>query len=184
VAPGTVLFTAIGMIVFAIITALTQHAQNLPMEAFYIVLAGAAISILYTAGPLSFKRFGLGDLAIFLNFGPLLFAGISLATCGHLSNDVLYYSVPYGLLTVDILHINNERDIEIDTKGGVFTFARFLGRDLSYVYHCLLIIVSYAMVAYRGYMDDNYVLFITNLCIPWVTYVTKRFKAGLTFELP
>jgi len=100
------------------------------------------------------------------------------------NNDVIYYSVPYGLLTVDILHINNERDIELDTKAGVYTFARFLGRELSYIYHCLLIIVSYGMVAYRGFVDDNFVLFITNLCIPWAVYITKRFKAGLTFELP
>ena len=71
-------------------------------------------------------------------------AGVSLACCGHLENmNILYYSVPIGLLTVDILHINNERDVKEDTRAGLKTTAILLGRKYSYVMHCLLLLISY-----------------------------------------
>merc|ERR1719387_1141575 len=112
-------------------------------------------------------------------------SGVSMACCGHLGDkDVIYYSIPIGLLTVDILHINNERDVDEDRKAGLRTTAMLLGTQLSYCMHCSLLAVSYAMVLWRGFVDKNYMLFIVILTAPWGMYVTRRFAAKLFHELP
>ena len=71
---------------------------------------------------------GLGDVIIFLCFGPLLMSGVSMACCGVIHESVQYYSVPIGLLTVDIVHINNMRDVDADKRAGLKTVAIFLGK--------------------------------------------------------
>eukprot|EP00944_MAST-04C_sp_MAST-4C-sp1_P014170 g14170.t1 len=161
---------------------LTYYANY---NTIYVVAIGAMLGFFYTADPLSLKGLGLGDVIIFLCFGPLLMSGVSMACCGHLGDkDVIYYSIPIGLLTVDILHINNERDVDEDRKAGLRTTAMLLGTQLSYCMHCSLLAVSYAMVLWRGFVDKNYMLFIVILTAPWSMYVTRRFAAKLFHELP
>ena len=161
---------------------LIQYAN---FNAIYIVAIAAVLAFFYTADPLSLKGLGLGDIIIFLCFGPLLMAGVSLACCGHLENmNILYYSVPIGLLTVDILHINNERDVKEDTRAGLKTTAILLGRKYSYVMHCLLLLISYGMVLWKGYTKKDYMQFIVLLTAPWASYVTRRFSANTFHELP
>merc|ERR1711871_275392 len=64
------------------------------------------------------------------------------------------------------------------------TTAILLGRTYSYVMHCLLLAVSYAMVFWKGYTEKNHMLFIVALTIPWAMYVTRRFAAKIFHELP
>jgi menadiol prenyltransferase len=161
-----------------------------PFGTVYVVLAGALLAFFYTADPLSLKGLGLGDVTIFLCFGPLLMYGVAIATTGTtpgfdpLASPILYYSIPIGLLTVDILHINNERDIDEDSKAGLTTTAIVLGRAYSYAYHCILLATPYAMVVYKGITGENPMLLIVLLCLPWALYVTRRFKHGYFHELP
>lgn len=66
---------------------------------------------------------GLGELVIFLCFGPLLMLGASVLLVGPLTPwvDISFLSLPIGLVTVAILHANNTRDIEADLAAGAFT---------------------------------------------------------------
>jgi len=45
-----------------------DHAKEVSMVFF----TGAVLAFMYTGGPLPLKYYGLGDVVIFLCFGPLL----------------------------------------------------------------------------------------------------------------
>jgi 1,4-dihydroxy-2-naphthoate octaprenyltransferase len=86
-------------------------------------LAGLFLGYFYTAPPLRLvAKKGLGELTIFLTFGPLITLGTAfaifdgdLASTEHLIN-CLYIGIPMGLLTTNILLINEFPDMESDQK--------------------------------------------------------------------
>jgi 1,4-dihydroxy-2-naphthoate polyprenyltransferase len=90
-------------------------------------LAAIAAAILYTGGPLPFGYYGLGDLFVFIFFGPVAVCGTYYVQAGQLSAEALWASVPIGLLTTAILVVNNLRDIETDRQAGKLTLAVRLG---------------------------------------------------------
>uniref|UniRef100_A0A7S4DAV0 1,4-dihydroxy-2-naphthoate octaprenyltransferase n=1 Tax=Heterosigma akashiwo TaxID=2829 RepID=A0A7S4DAV0_HETAK len=93
----------------------------------WIFAAGMLLSFFYTANPFSLKYLCLGDVAIFLAFGPLLMGFTSVLLAGDLRTSVLPYTLPVGLLTEAILHANNMRDIKSDTRAGIYTLASVVG---------------------------------------------------------
>lgn len=108
-----------------------------------IGLAGVLVGYLYT----HLKYNALGDLAVFLNFGPLATAGAWAAQTGAFSWYPLVWGVPSGLIIIAILHANNWRDIASDRAGGIRTMAGLLGDRGSMAYYCLLLGAPFLFVA-------------------------------------
>ena len=89
-----------------------------------IGVIGIALSLLYPR----LKYMALGDLVIALCYSVLPMAGTSFIVSGAIHWHVLWLAVPVGLITVAILHANNVRDIETDSRAGISTFPMFTGR--------------------------------------------------------
>jgi 1,4-dihydroxy-2-naphthoate octaprenyltransferase len=92
-------------------------------------LAGAALAFFYSVGPVRLvARRGLGELAIFLAFGPLITlagyaaGGAPLAWIGAL------VGIPAGLWTTGILWVNCIPDCEGDRAAGKWNLVATLGR--------------------------------------------------------
>lgn len=95
-----------------------------------VVLIGLAAilgAIAYTGGPFPFGYYGLGDLFVFIFFGPVAVVGTYFVQVKSVSMGAVWVSVPMGLLTVAILVVNNLRDIETDRQAGKRTLAVRLG---------------------------------------------------------
>lgn len=105
--------------------------------------AGAFLTIGYTAPGLRLKYVALGDLAIFLSFGPLVVLGTYLVQAGQVAAAPLLWSLPVASLTVGILHANNWGDIGGDLRKGCRTLAGLLGHRWSAVYYRWLILFPY-----------------------------------------
>lgn len=91
--------------------------------------AGAALGFFYSVGPVRLvARRGLGELAIFLAFGPLLTlagyaaGGAPLAWAGAL------VGIPAGLWTTAILWVNQIPDCEGDRAAGKWNLVATIGR--------------------------------------------------------
>jgi 1,4-dihydroxy-2-naphthoate octaprenyltransferase len=112
---------------------------------------GVFLAYYYTANPVGLKYKALGDIAIFLCFGPLLMQCCSILFTGELRPDLYLYAVPIGLLTELILHVNNVRDIKQDARAGAITVANLLGENLSYLMFLILLGGSYVALAYIAY---------------------------------
>lgn len=111
-----------------------------------LVLVGVVLTWAYAAKPLKLKHRALGDVVIFICFGPLLVTGAYLLQVRSLSLEPFLFSCPLGLITVAILHANNTRDIESDKRAGATTLAQILGFQWSYYFYIALWIVSFLIL--------------------------------------
>ncbi len=84
---------------------------------FAVLLALAlALAFLYTAGPLPLAYLGLGDLFVFLFFGPVAVATPYYLLTGTWALTPFLLGIIPGCLSTTLLTINNLRDIEDDRK--------------------------------------------------------------------
>ena len=90
----------LNLIDLAILTTLTLTRGWLVV---LFALAGFFISVGYAASPLRLKKRGLGELGVFLVWGPLMIGGTYFAATGQLSWRVILASIPYALLSTAVL---------------------------------------------------------------------------------
>eukprot|EP00040_Diaphanoeca_grandis_P020151 m.107134 g.107134 ORF g.107134 m.107134 type:complete len:473 (+) comp27771_c0_seq4:279-1697(+) len=140
---------------------------------------------MYTAHTSNLKGRGLGEITVFLLFGPMLMATVSLALIEEVPSVVYGYSVPLGLLTVAVLHVNNSRDVKVDAKAGLTTIAIHLQQDGNVELLQWLLGLAYASIFVLMFLfQTSYRQCFVTLCIPWALYISRRAKANLYFELP
>ena len=130
------LITALGILYVSYInTGSTSNAIN----SVIIAMIGIFIGYFYTAKPIKLSSlYGLGELSLFLAFGPLLTLGTGFAIS---SDTIILYSqefynliligVPLGLLTTNILFINQYPDYTSDKKVGKNNLVVLLGKRTS-----------------------------------------------------
>ena len=81
-------------------------------------LFGLAAAYLYSAAPVQLMSQGLGELTIFLAFGPVLTLGAYYAMTGRATAEGFYVGLPLACLITAILWINQFPDLEADTAAG------------------------------------------------------------------
>jgi 1,4-dihydroxy-2-naphthoate octaprenyltransferase len=81
----------------------------------------------YTGGRRPYGYAGLGEVAVFVFFGPVAVLGTAVTQSGSVSALAIIASVAVGLLTCAVLVANNLRDIEGDGVVGKRTLAVLLG---------------------------------------------------------
>jgi len=113
---------------------------------FVIVGGGILGSILYTADPVVLKARGLGEITVFLMWGPLVPLGAYLVQTGTLSILPVILAIPIGLLVALVLMANNIRDIEYDGSVGMKTVPVLLGKARSVSLYDSLLGLTYALV--------------------------------------
>ena len=75
------------------------------------------------------SRIGLGEVFVFLNFGPLLFTGVYYIQSGGLiSTEAMVVGSIVGLMTTGILYINQFPDTDADKSKGRFHLVARLGK--------------------------------------------------------
>ena len=112
-----------------------------------IGLVGVAGAYSYTGWPLHLKYRGLGELCIFLVFGPAVVAGAVWMQLGKLDIRALALSVPVGMAITSILSAGNLRDLDEDRQAGIRALARLIGRRAYVLLHCLLLFGAPALLA-------------------------------------
>jgi len=91
---------------------LVSHAG---MALFWLGLFGVLLGWGYSAPPLSLNSHGLGEVSVLAGFG-LLPLGAALVQTGELSLTLLAVSLPVGLLTANLLYINQFPDRRADIQ--------------------------------------------------------------------
>jgi len=98
--------------------------------AFILIISviTALLGIGYSGTPFRFSYRGLGEVVIGLVFGPLLMAGVYLSACGNLSVQLLFISIPVGLLVANIVYTHSVIDFEADKAMKKKTLAVLLAK--------------------------------------------------------
>ena len=154
-----------------------------------IALVGVLVGYFYTAKPIRLSsRYGLGELSIFLSFGPLLTLGTGFAIANETillySNEfynLLLLGVPIGLLTTNILFINQYPDHASDKKVGKNHLVVLFGKKASrwiYALNLILALGSLYFIAESILTGTKQMLFIYVL-IPITMFYSYFLLSGL-----
>ncbi len=103
-----------------------------------IGLAGITAAMKYTVGKSAYGYSGLGDVFVFIFFGPVAVAGTYFLMSGQLPDTIWIPAKAFGFLCVAVLNINNLRDLESDNAAGKKTLVVRLGFKKAIWYQYLL----------------------------------------------
>ena len=135
---------------------------------------GGLLGYFYTARPLRLvSRRGLGELAIFLSFGPLMTLGALFAISSstiELFSDQFYMAIllgiPHGLLTTNILYINQYPDTVSDASTGknhlIVTFGK---KSARWGYLIILTAAFISSILLIPYLEAYLISFNKNIFI-------------------
>jgi 1,4-dihydroxy-2-naphthoate octaprenyltransferase len=121
-------------------------AVVLSWHVLWIGFVGFLTSVYYTAGPVKFKYRALGELAVFVIWGPLMIEGAYAVQRQALSGKAFIISVPFGVIVALVLFANNMRDMAFDSRQSITTISTLLGERRSYLLFAGLIALAYAYV--------------------------------------
>lgn len=116
-----------------LVLALASGLVLILYRSIYLLLAGAGAVVLafwYSASSKSLASLGLGEVTVFLVFGPLALMGGFYVQTGFINLSSFYFSLSFGLLAAALMLVNNTRDYESDKACGKRTLVvRYLGPE-------------------------------------------------------
>ncbi len=112
----------------------------------WLILIGAVLGFFYTVKPFAFKYRALGDIAVFISFGPAMTLGTYYVQIQHFSWGPILYAIPFAFLVDAVLHSNNLRDIRNDSAVNVKTVAILIGEKNAKFMYYGLVLSSYLSV--------------------------------------
>ncbi len=112
-----------------------------------IGLAGAMGAWFYTCPPINYKYRALGELGVFLLWGPLMVLGAYFVQRQAFSLSALLVSIPFGALVALVLLANNIRDVRTDSRQQIKTLPIVMGQQNGIRLFVGLICLAYLAVA-------------------------------------
>ena len=105
------------------------------LSSWWLLLVGLAVALgifAYSGGPYPLSYHGLGDVAVLVFFGWVPVVTSFFILRGTIANPVVWHlATAIGLASVNILIVNNYRDVDEDRKVGKRTLIVHMGRDFA-----------------------------------------------------
>jgi 1,4-dihydroxy-2-naphthoate polyprenyltransferase len=120
------------------------------------------LALIYTAGPYPLAYLGLGEVFVFIFFGPIATMGTYFMQTKGLSFDSFFAGLIPGSFSTAILVVNNLRDVHQDLAANKKTLASRFGDPFSkkeYLYALMLPYLITSMMA--GFYPFLLIVFIT-----------------------
>ncbi len=124
--PKQALRGVIGLYLFALSCAV-YLAWQVGWELMFIAVIGATISILYSVKPFRFAYHSMGELMMFMGYGPIITAWSYYIHTASLNAEIFFIGAIPGLLMWTMILINEIPDYEEDYSAGKKNFVYRLG---------------------------------------------------------
>lgn len=136
----------------------------LVMKAGWLILVIGVFSLFfawgYTGGPLPLAYKGLGDIFVLIFFGIIAVNGTYFVFAESFSEVAFIAGFAPGIFSMNILSVNNIRDIETDKKAGKITMAVRLGAKTSKIIFIVLNLLAFSVsVILSVYLDSIEMLY-------------------------
>jgi 1,4-dihydroxy-2-naphthoate octaprenyltransferase len=146
-----------------------------------LVAISLVLAVGYTAGPVPLAYKGLGDLFVFIAFGPVACLGCYYLQTSDISFECNVAGLALGALSTAILAVNNIRDIEEDEKSGKRTLVVRFGIIFGKMEYAIMLfipsIISLALSAQRPLLTLSLLYLIpAGIVIKNVIYNTNPSK--------
>ncbi len=147
-----------------IASAVTGFYLTLESGIWVIVIGtlGVTLFAAYDAEPIQLKAKALGELIVFIIWGPLMALGSFAAfTKVGLNIGAAYAALPETLMVVAMLYVNNLEHVSVDKELGIKTLPMLLGKYANKVYYALL---ASSFLAQLAVIEKGFA--------PWSTLIT------------
>jgi 1,4-dihydroxy-2-naphthoate octaprenyltransferase len=128
-------------------------------ESGWVILAIGLFSLFfayaYTGGPYPLAYKGVGDIFVLIFFGIAAVAGTYYILTGAINEIVILTSLGPGFLSMNLLGVNNIRDIDTDKKVGKMTLAVRLGRKKANYLYIFLMAGTYFLPFAIGHLTQS-----------------------------
>jgi 1,4-dihydroxy-2-naphthoate polyprenyltransferase len=122
-------------------------ASQAGWQLLWIGVAGALIGLFYTAPPLRLVHRGLGEICVFLGFGPIMALGAYFVQAEQYDVEPLLVSIPVGILIALVLYVNEVPDRPADAAAGKGTLPVRLSKDATVNGYALAVSAAFALIA-------------------------------------
>ena len=147
-------------------------------------LSGAFVLLLYSGGPLPLKYFGLGEIAVFIVWGPLMIGGTYYVMAESLPGWVILASVPYALGVTTVLFGKHLDKLVFDTEHGIRTLPMLLGETRARRLTEVLSIGMYAAAIALAVWQEMPGLLLVAGALPLLLWVLRIYNAPKPAEPP
>jgi len=121
----------------------------------------------YSASPFQLMAKGLGELVIFLSFGPLITLGTYYVLSGSVSWPAFAVGFPQGFLVTAIIWINEFPDFQADKEAGKRNLVVRLGLKPSRYGYCAIMLFAFASVIFLvGALGMTYLIMLSFISLP------------------
>jgi 1,4-dihydroxy-2-naphthoate octaprenyltransferase len=110
-----------------------------------VFMAAGAVAIVFYTSHLA--RWGIGELASGLTLGSFVVIGGHYALASYMTADILYISLPPGILTALLLFLNEFPDAEADRRGGRRHLVILFGTKVCALIYAVAVLVVFALIA-------------------------------------
>ena len=117
------------------------------VDIILLAVAGAGILFMYDVSSTSLKTVGMGEIASFVVWGPLMVAGGYYAITGAFSSSALLVSIPYGLGVMSVLLGKHIDQLSFDSGRGIGTLPVRAGESTSLALLVGIILLMYLATA-------------------------------------
>lgn len=149
-----------------------------------LLIFSLLFAVIYTGGPYPLAYLGLGEIFVFLFFGPIATLGTFYLQTGATSWAVFLAGIGPGLLSTALLVINNLRDLKEDMKSGKKTLpVRFGMRFGKMEYTLLLLLAPLSLLFIAPFPKSLFILLLFLPEAPLLYSVWQREEShGLLLE--
>ncbi|MEX0722956.1 MAG: 1,4-dihydroxy-2-naphthoate polyprenyltransferase [Gracilimonas sp.] len=140
-----------------------------------IGLLSLLFGILYTGGPFPLGYNGLGDVFVFLFFGIVAVMTTYYINALEWSEGSFWASLAVGALCVNILVVNNLRDVEQDKISGKKTLGVLFGERVLKIEYTFMVFLAYVIPPHFSVqMDYGAWIFLPLLVLPLAIYYVYK----------
>src|SRR5439155_23998216 len=136
-------------------------------------LTGALLLMFYSGGPFPLKYIGLGEIAVFIIWGPLMIGGTYYVMAEELPGWVLLASVPYGLGVTTVLFGKHLDKLDFDASKGIRTMPIVLGESAARYVTIGLSCLMYISAAVLAISEGSWALVLVAVVIALLALVIR-----------
>ena len=128
----------------------------------------------YTGGPFPLAYNGLGDVFVLIFFGIVAVCGTFYIQTLDFTLYVFVASLAPGFLSMNLLGVNNIRDIETDKPAGKNTLAVILGRQNASFLYAVINILAFIVPVVLAILLNSFWMLLPLLLFPYSVQITKK----------
>ncbi len=144
--PRSVLLAALLALAVAGLAGLALAIATEPVIVVALGALAIAAALSYSGGPRPYAGLGLGEVMVFVFFGPVATCGTTFVMVETVTAASWWSGVALGLLAVAVLEANNIRDIVTDAGAGKRTVAVRLGDRAARALYGTLVVGAFLTV--------------------------------------